>query len=79
MQPLSKKAVFHCRALIGLVMGGKVCPAPRYLTTNLHSVLAEIVRLYGLPNEIEQGYKQIKDELGWADIMVRSGRAIRRH
>ena len=50
-----------------------------YLTTNLPSALAEIVRLYGLRNWIEQGYKQMKDELGWADFMVRSDRAIRRH
>jgi hypothetical protein len=41
--------------------------------------LAEVVRLYGLRNWIEQSYKQMKDELGWADFMVRSDRAIRRH
>ncbi|WP_405814084.1 hypothetical protein OG241_05910 [Streptomyces sp. NBC_01390] len=41
--------------------------------------LAEIVRLYGLRPWIEQSYKQIKDELGWADFQVRSARAIRRH
>jgi SRSO17 transposase len=41
--------------------------------------LAEIVRLYGLRNWVEQGYKQLKQELGWADFMVRSDRAIRRH
>jgi SRSO17 transposase len=41
--------------------------------------LAEVVRLYGLRNWVEQGYKQVKDELGWADFMVRSDRAIRRH
>jgi hypothetical protein len=41
--------------------------------------LAEIVRLYGLRNWIEQGYKQVKDELGWADFQVRSDAAIRRH
>jgi hypothetical protein len=28
---------------------------------------------------VEQGYKQVKDELGWADFQVRSDRAIRRH
>ena len=37
------------------------------------------MRLYGLRNWIEQSYKQMKDELGWADFMVRSDRAIRRH
>ena len=41
--------------------------------------LAEIVRLYGIRNWIEQGCKQVKDELGWADFQVRSGLAIRRH
>jgi DDE superfamily endonuclease len=41
--------------------------------------LAEVVRLYGLRNWVEQGYKQVKRELGWADFMVRSDRAIRRH
>src|SRR5262252_7627575 len=28
---------------------------------------------------LEQGYKQVKQELGWADFMVRRDRAIRRH
>src|SRR5512142_2161155 len=41
--------------------------------------LAEIVRLYSIRNWIEQGYKQVKDELGWADFQVRSDIAIRRH
>jgi DDE superfamily endonuclease len=64
-----------------------------YLTTNLpqpgssrataspHAAadLAEVVRLYGLRNWVEQGYKQVKHELGWADFMVRGDRAIRRH
>ena len=59
-----------------------------YLTTNLPrpagrraqpADLADIVRLYGLRNWVEQGYKQVKGELGWADFQVRSDRAIRRH
>ena len=53
-----------------------------YLTTNLsaqQAPLAHVVRLYGLRNWIEQGYKQMKNELGWADFMVRSDRAIRHH
>jgi SRSO17 transposase len=59
-----------------------------YLLTNLprpssrraqQANLAEVVRLYGLRNWVEQGYKQIKGELGWADFQVRSDRAIRRH
>lgn len=41
--------------------------------------LAEVVRLYGLRPWIEQSYKHVKDELGWADFQVRSDRAIRRH
>jgi DDE superfamily endonuclease len=67
--------------------------ATRYLVTNLprpggprehdspHPAadLAEIVRIYAIRNWIEQGYKQVKDELGWADFQVRSDLAIRRH
>lgn len=41
--------------------------------------LAEIVRIYGIRTWIEQSYKQVKDELGWADFQVRSDTAIRRH
>jgi DDE superfamily endonuclease len=41
--------------------------------------LAEVVRLYGLRNWVEQSYKQVKHELGWADFQVRTDRAIRRH
>jgi hypothetical protein len=41
--------------------------------------LEEIVRLYGIRHWIEQSYKQVKDELGWADFQVRSDTAIRRH
>ena len=65
----------------------------RYLTTNLPRLgspqaaeapfapadLAEVVRLYALRNWVEQGYKQAKHELGWADFQVRADRAIRRH
>jgi len=64
-----------------------------YLTTNLPrpgapraadaglapADLAEVVRLYGLRLRVEQGYKQVKRELGWADFQVRADRAIRRH
>jgi SRSO17 transposase len=59
-----------------------------YLLTNLprpagrraqQAQLAEIVGLYGLRNWVEQGYKQVKGELGWADFEVRADRAIRRH
>jgi hypothetical protein len=41
--------------------------------------LAEIVRVYGLRGWVEQSYKQCKSELGWADAMVRSDVALRRH
>ncbi|WP_251021175.1 IS701 family transposase [Streptomyces sp. ISL-98] len=41
--------------------------------------LPELVRIYGLRHWIEQSYKQVKDELGWADFQVRSALAIRRH
>jgi hypothetical protein len=37
------------------------------------------VRLYGIRHWIEQSYRQVKDELGWADFQVRSDAAIRRH
>jgi hypothetical protein len=59
-----------------------------YLLTNLPrpagrrapaADLAQIVGLYGLRNWVEQGYKQVKGELGWADFQVRGDRAIRRH
>lgn len=41
--------------------------------------LQQIVRLYGLRTWVEQGYKQLKDQLGWADFQVRSAIAILRH
>ncbi len=41
--------------------------------------LAEIVRIYGIRNWIEQSSKQVKEELGWVDFQVRSDTAIRRH
>jgi hypothetical protein len=41
--------------------------------------LAEIVRIYGIRHWIGQSCKQVKDELGWADLQVRSDTAIRRH
>jgi len=59
-----------------------------YLLTNIarpashraqRAQLGEIVALYGLRNWVEQGYKQVKGELGWADFQVRGDRAIRRH
>lgn len=41
--------------------------------------LAEITGIYGIRHWIEQPYKQVKDQLGWADFQVRSDTAIRRH
>jgi DDE superfamily endonuclease len=54
----------------GLREAGSVHPA---------AGLAEIVRIYGIRHWIEQSYKQVKDQLGWADFQVRSDIAIRRH
>jgi SRSO17 transposase len=41
--------------------------------------LAELVQLYGLRLWVEQSYKQVKGQLGWADFQVRSDTAIQRH
>jgi len=41
--------------------------------------LAEVARLYGLRTWVEQGYRQMEQEFGWADRQVRTDRAIRRH
>ncbi|MFE0063076.1 hypothetical protein [Streptomyces sp. NPDC059003] len=56
-------------------------PASPRETRSRHAAadLAEVVRLYGLRRWIEQSYKHVKDELGWADFQVRSDTAIRRH
>jgi hypothetical protein len=40
---------------------------------------AEIVRLYGLRQWVEQSYKQTKYALGWHEYQVRADLAIRRH
>ena len=51
-----------------------------YLSSNLKgSSLEEITQLYAWRNWTEQGYKYVKDELGWADFQVRGDTAIRRH
>ena len=53
---------------------------PRHAeSTHPPADLAEIVRIYGIRHWIEQSYKQVKDQLGWADFQVRSDTAIRRH
>jgi hypothetical protein len=54
--------------------------APRAAASPLAPAdLAEVVRLYGLRLWVEQGYKQVKGELGWADFQVRADAAIQRH
>jgi SRSO17 transposase len=60
----------------GYLLTNLPCPATRRAQ---QANLAEVVRLYGLRIWVEQGYKQVKGELGWADFQVRSDRAIRRH
>ena len=83
------------RRLVAATAGPAALPdkATWYLVTNLPrpggprekdgpspaASLAEIVRIYGLRHWVEQSYKQVKDELGWADFQVRSDIAIRRH
>jgi hypothetical protein len=81
----------RARRLVVATSDPKALPATStwYLATNLPrrrrrgahppADLTEIVRLYGLRGWIEQDYKQVKHELGWADFQVRSGRAIQRH
>jgi hypothetical protein len=49
------------------------------VTTLVDTDLAEIVRLYGLRNWVEQSYLQVKHRLGWSQYQVRSDLAIRRH
>ena len=41
--------------------------------------LAEVVRLYGLRNWVEQSYKHVKYALGWDAYQVRRDHAMRRH
>jgi hypothetical protein len=48
-------------------------------TTRIPADLAELVRLYGLRLWVEQSYKQVKGQLGWADFQVRADTAIQRH
>jgi len=41
--------------------------------------LAEVGHLHGLRHWVEQGYKHMKDQLGWDDFRDRTDRGIRRH
>ena len=43
------------------------------------ATLEELVHLYGLRLWVEQSYKQVKGQLGWADFQVRGDTAIQRH
>jgi len=58
-------------------------PAPDATTASTAALapadLLEVVRLYGLRNWVEQGYKQVKDTLGWRAYQVRKDVAMRRH
>jgi len=71
------------RAIVATTDRAKLPPLSTWsLVTNLPrpaASLAEVVRLYGLRVWVEEGYKRVKQDLGWADFMVRSDRAIRRH
>lgn len=53
--------------------------APATATDLPAADLAEVVRLYGLRNWVEQGYKQVKYALGWNAYQVRKDHAMRRH
>jgi hypothetical protein len=54
--------------------------SPRAATTPwAPAALEDLVRLYGLRLWVEQSYKQVKGQLGWADFQVRSDTAIQRH
>lgn len=53
--------------------------APAPATTLAAADLAEVVRLYGLRNWVEQSYKQVKGALGWHAYQVRKDHAMRRH
>lgn len=63
-----------------LVTNLPVPGSPRAIEAGLPAAdLAEVTGLYGLRIWVEQGYKQQKDQLGWADYQVRSDRAMRHH
>src|SRR5207302_760154 len=51
-------------------------PPPPQERIHPAAALAEIVRLYGLRNWVEESDKQVKQALGWAQYQVRSDRAI---
>ena len=54
-------------------------PPGRQPTTGCGLDLAEITRIYGIRDWTVHSYKQVLDQLGWADFQVRSDVAIRRH
>jgi hypothetical protein len=71
---LPAKATWYLVTNLPRPGGPRVAGSPRPAAD-----LAEIVRIYGIRHWIGQSYKQVKDELGWADFQVRSDIAIRRH
>jgi len=46
--------------------------------TNLPGEIQSVGNIYGLRTWIEYGFKQVKDELGWADYRVTSYQEIER-
>jgi hypothetical protein len=53
---------------------------PRSVSAWIRALRQRRFQLHGHQRwPIEQSYKQVKDELGWADFQVRSDAAIRRH
>jgi len=72
---LPKASTWYLIATLPLPGTRRAAPHPALPAADL----TEVVRLYGLRQWVEQGYKQVKQEVGWADFQVRSDRAIRRH
>src|SRR5262249_60349798 len=72
--PQPEKATWYLVTILPRPGGPREAESPHPAAS-----LAEIVRIYGIRHWIEQSYKQVKDELGWADFQVRSDVAIRRH
>ncbi|MCX4869741.1 hypothetical protein OG571_42670 [Streptomyces sp. NBC_01369] len=71
---LPAKATWYLATVLPRPGGPREADSPES-AADLH----EVVRIYGIRHWIEQNYKQVKDELGWADFQVRSDTAIRRH
>ncbi|GIG91108.1 IS701 family transposase [Plantactinospora endophytica] len=74
-ETLPDKATWYLATNMPRPGGPHDTPDPAHEPANL----TEVVRIYGIRHWIEQSYKQVKDELGWADLQVRSATALRRH